>query len=107
MKPRLFTFAVAYLIVIIAFAHFFAQPGYVWTQNTISELPSQGHTYKWIMQVGISGFGVPILLAVGQGLFKTKKMCVYCTHPEGCRQREVLQFRPSLCAAHTKIRINL
>jgi hypothetical membrane protein len=30
---------------------------YDWTQNTISELASQGHFYKWIMQTGLVGFG--------------------------------------------------
>ncbi|HLF75145.1 MAG TPA: DUF998 domain-containing protein [Anaerolineales bacterium] len=74
MKNKHFTFAVAYWIVIIITAHFFAQPGYNWTQNTISELASQGHKYKWIMQAGIVGFGVLITLAVGQALFKTKKI---------------------------------
>ena len=44
LKP--FALAVTYWIAIIIIAHFFAPPGYVLTQNTISELASQGHTYK-------------------------------------------------------------
>ena len=72
LKP--FTLAVTYWIAIILIAHFFTPPGYVWTQNTISELASQGHTYKWIMQAGLSGFGALLVLAVGLSIFKTKKM---------------------------------
>ena len=71
LKP--FTLAVTYWIAIIIIAHFFAPPGYVWAQNTISELASQGHTYKWIMQAGMSGFGALIALAVGLSIFKTRK----------------------------------
>ena len=46
MKLKPFTLAVTYWIAVIIIAHLFAPPGYVWTQNTISELASQGHTYK-------------------------------------------------------------
>ena len=72
LKP--FTLAVTYWIAIIIIAHFFAPPGYIWTHNTISELASQGHTYKWIMQAGLSGFGALIVLAVGLSIFKTRKV---------------------------------
>src|SRR3989304_4530369 len=72
LKP--FTLAVTYWIAVIIIAHFFAPPGYVWTQNTISELASQGHRYKWIMQAGLSGFGALIILAVGLSIFKTGKV---------------------------------
>jgi hypothetical membrane protein len=71
LKP--FTLAAAYWIAIIIVAHFFAPPGYVWTQNTISELASQGHAYKWIMQAGLIGFGALILLAVGRVMIGAKK----------------------------------
>ena len=74
MKQNLFALAVAYWLVLIVIAHFFAPPGYVWTQNTISELASQGHTYKWIMQAGLMGFGALIMLAVGMSIFRTKKV---------------------------------
>ncbi|MBC8332937.1 MAG: DUF998 domain-containing protein [Anaerolineae bacterium] len=74
MKHKPFTFAVAYWLVIIVIAHFFAPPGYAWTKNTISELASQGHTHKWIMQLGLSGFGALIMLAVGMAVYKTKKV---------------------------------
>ena len=72
LKP--FTLAVTYWIAIILVAHLFTPPGYTWTQNTISELASQGHTYKWIMQAGLSGFGALITLAVGLSIFKARKM---------------------------------
>jgi hypothetical membrane protein len=58
--------AVCYFVVVIITAHFFAPPGYIWTRNTISDLASQGHTRKWIMQAGFIGFG--ILLAGGLAL---------------------------------------
>jgi hypothetical membrane protein len=72
LKP--FTLAVAYWIAIILAAHLFAPPGYLWTQNTISELASQGHPYKWIMQAGLGGFGGLVVLAVGLSFFKTRKV---------------------------------
>ena len=55
--------AVSYFGIVIIAAHFFAPPGYSWTHNTISDLGSQGHTHKWVMQAGFIGFG--ILLAGG------------------------------------------
>lgn len=61
MKP--FLIAILYFVAVIILAHFFAPPGYVWTHNTISDLASQGHAHKWIMQAGFIGFG--LLLAAG------------------------------------------
>lgn len=55
--------AVAYFVSVILLAHFFAPQGYDWRINTISDLASQGHTYKWIMQAGFVGFGA--LLTAG------------------------------------------
>lgn len=57
MKIRPFGVAVLYFMIVIVLAHFFVPPIYDWTQNTISDLASQGHTYKWIMQAGLIGFG--------------------------------------------------
>jgi uncharacterized membrane protein YiaA len=59
--------AVLYFVSIIIVAHFFAPASYVWTKNTISDLASQDHRYKWIMQAGFIGFG---LLLTGGLLFK-------------------------------------
>ena len=61
MKPLLI--AILYFVAVIILAHFFAPPGYVWTHNTISDLASQGHVHKWIMQAGFIGFG--LLLTAG------------------------------------------
>ena len=76
MEQKPFAVAVTYWLAIIVIAHFFPPPGYVWTQNTISELASQGHTYKWIMQAGLSGFGALIMLAVGMAIFWAKKVLI-------------------------------
>ena len=62
MKLRPFALAVAYFFAIIVVAHFFAPPGYTWRHNTISDLASQGHVNKWIMQAGFIGFGVSLTL---------------------------------------------
>jgi len=64
MKPKPFIMAAAYFIAVIVLAHFFVPPIYDWTQNTISDLASQGHTYKWIMQAGFIGFGLLIAWGV-------------------------------------------
>ena len=74
MKLKLFTFAVVYWILIIFVAHFFPPPGYDWTQNTISDLASQGHRYKWIMQLGLSGFGGLVVLAVIRTMIHARRM---------------------------------
>ena len=58
MKFKPISIAVAYFIAVIVLAHFFVPPNYDWTQNTISDLGSQGHVYKWIMQAGFIGFGL-------------------------------------------------
>ncbi len=58
MKLKPISIAVAYFIAAIVLAYFFVPPLYDWTQNTVSDLASQGHTYKWIMQTGFIGFGL-------------------------------------------------
>lgn len=62
MKASPFLVAVVYFIAVIVIAHFFVPPGYDWTQNTISDLASQGHVNKWIMQAGFIGFGAVLTL---------------------------------------------
>lgn len=64
MKSKLFLIAVIYFAIVIVIAHGFAPPGYDWTHNTISDLGSQGHAYKWIMQAGFIGFGFVLTLGV-------------------------------------------
>jgi len=64
MKLRVFAVAVTYFVSVIIIAHFFTSVGYDWTQNTISDLAAQGHSYKWIMQAGLVGFGSALILGV-------------------------------------------
>ena len=63
--------SILFFITVIVIAHFFAPPGYDLTKNTISDLGSQGHTYKWIMQVGFIGFG---LLLTGGLIWKFRTL---------------------------------
>jgi hypothetical membrane protein len=55
---------VIFFIAVIIIAHFFTPPNYDWTQNTISDLASQGHIYKWIMRSGFIGFGLILTIGV-------------------------------------------
>ena len=64
MKFTPFSVAVAYFSAVIVLAHFFVSPIYDWTQNTVSDLASQGHIYKWIMQTGFIGFGLLLIWGV-------------------------------------------
>ena len=64
MKFKPISIAVTYFIAVIVLAHFFVPPIYDWTQNTVSDLASQGHTYKWIMQTGFIGFGLLLIWGV-------------------------------------------
>jgi len=75
MKMKPISIAVAYFIAVIVLAHFFVPPLYDWTQNTVSDLASQGHTYKWIMQTGFIGFG--LLLTWGVIFHFNKNRRVY------------------------------
>jgi hypothetical membrane protein len=54
--------AVAFIIVVIAVAHWLAPAAYSWRDNTISELAAQGYERAWIMRVGFMGFGALIVL---------------------------------------------
>ncbi len=63
MYAKIVASSIIFFVGIIVVSHFYTQTGYDWTQNTISELASQTHKYKWIMQTGFIGFG--ILLNVG------------------------------------------
>ena len=74
MRQKPFTLALTYWVTIILISHFFSPPGYLWTENTISELASQGHRYKWSMQAGLSGFGILIMLATGLAFLLMRKI---------------------------------
>ena len=57
------TLSVVFVILSIIIAHLVMPSEYVWANNTISELASQGLSYRWIMQIGFIGFG--LLLNIG------------------------------------------
>ncbi len=73
MKLKPISVAVAYFIAVIVLAHFFVPPLYDWTQNTVSDLASQGHTHKWIMQTGFIGFGLLLTWGVVFHFNKNKR----------------------------------
>ena len=50
--------SIIYFVGVIILAHFYSQPGYEWSQHTISALAAQDHTNKDIMQAGFIGFGI-------------------------------------------------
>jgi hypothetical membrane protein len=70
--------AVLYFVGVIILAHFFAPPCYLWTKNTISDLGSQGHINKWIMQAGFIGFG----LLLASGLLLKFRTMGYVNYPD-------------------------
>ena len=75
MKQTPFTVAVAYFISVIILAHFFVPPIYDWTQNTVSDLASQGNKYKWIMQTGFVGFGLLLMWGVIYHFNRNRRAC--------------------------------
>jgi hypothetical membrane protein len=79
MKFVPISIAVAYFVVVILVAHLFAQPKYIWTNNTISDLAAQGHATKWLMQAGFIGFGA--ILAAGIIYYLTKNPRLYFLYP--------------------------
>ena len=50
--------SIIYFVGVIILAHFYSQPGYEWSEHTISALAAQDHTNKGIMQAGFIGFGI-------------------------------------------------
>ena len=73
MRQRPILIAVVYFIAVIVLAQFFVTPIYDWTQNTVSDLASQGHPYKWIMQTGFIGFGLLLTWGVIFHFSKNKR----------------------------------
>ncbi len=55
--------SVFYIAVIAVFAHLITPNEYHWKSNTISDLAAQGYDQKWLMQLGLIGFG--LLLGIG------------------------------------------
>ena len=71
---KIVVFSVVYFVVVILLAHFFVPPGYHWAQNTVSELASQGHKHKWIMQAGFIGFGMLLNIGIISKFTAAKKV---------------------------------
>lgn len=71
---KTFGIPIAYLLALMVIGHLNAPPGYEWTQNTVSELASQGHERQWIMQVGFIGFGLLVNLAILSTFVAAKKI---------------------------------
>ena len=71
---KLIPFSVFNFIAVIVIGHLFAPPGYIWTQNTISELASQGYNNKWIMQLGLVGFGIFLSIGLVWKSYETGKI---------------------------------
>lgn len=71
---KLISFSVFYFVAVIIIAHFLVPPEYVWTQNTISELASQGLPNQWIMQLGFIGFGLLLNISFVMKFVAEKKV---------------------------------
>ncbi|UCE09874.1 MAG: DUF998 domain-containing protein [Candidatus Thorarchaeota archaeon] len=59
--------SVLYFIVIAIVAHLLTPSEYDWKRNSISELGAQQYENKWVMQIGLGGFG--LILTIG-GIFR-------------------------------------
>ena len=57
------TISVFFFAAFIIIAQLFTPESYSWTQNTVSELAAQGYDNARIMQIGLIGYG--LLLVVG------------------------------------------
>ena len=49
--------SVAFFLSVAVVSHLVTPSNYDWRENSISELAAQKYNYKWIMQVGLVGFG--------------------------------------------------
>jgi hypothetical membrane protein len=54
--------SVFYFVAVILLAQWLAPGEYRWTQNTVSELASQGVKNQWLMRAGFIGFGMLLTL---------------------------------------------
>jgi hypothetical protein len=50
--------SIVFFLIIAAVAHLVTPSSYDWRENSISELAAQRYNNKWIMQIGLFGFGV-------------------------------------------------
>lgn len=49
--------SVVFFLVVAAVSHLVTPPSYYWRENSISEQAAQKYNNKWIMQIGLIGFG--------------------------------------------------
>jgi hypothetical protein len=49
--------SVVFFLVVVTVSHLVTPPSYDWRENSISELAAQKYNNKWIMQIGLIGFG--------------------------------------------------
>jgi len=66
--------SIIFIILAIIIAQIFMPPEYFWVNNTISELASQGLSYRWIMQVGFIGFGLLLNIGLISKALSTRKI---------------------------------
>jgi hypothetical membrane protein len=57
---------VVFFVTVIVIAHIVAPSTYSFTNNTVSDLGSQGYSQAWIMRVGLWSFGLVIALSMGR-----------------------------------------
>lgn len=74
MYAKIVAFSIIFFVGVIVVSHFYTQTAYDWTQNTISELASQTHKYKWIMQSGFIGFGILLNAGLIVKYFELKRI---------------------------------
>jgi len=55
--------SVTFFLVVAILSHLVTSSSYDWRENSISELAAQKYNNKWIMQIGLVGFG--FLLGAG------------------------------------------
>lgn len=67
--------SVAFFLFVAIVSHLVTPSNYDWRENTISELAAQKYNYKWIMQIGLIGFG--FLLGGGVLIKLTQAVAVW------------------------------
>ncbi len=67
-RPGLYTASVIYLWIAILAAQAAAAPSYNWTLHTISQLAAPGNSNRWVMQLGLVGFGAILSIAAARNV---------------------------------------
>ncbi len=76
MGQKIILSSIIFFITVIIIAQFFAQPDYLWTENTVSELAAQDHANKAIMQIGFIGFGLIFNIGLILKIIETQQLNV-------------------------------